>query len=118
MLGHGCFLSKEATMIKSIVLRSISVLIILVTPPAMTDAPVNKGLLLAVEAKQRDIGWRDMRSDVVMTLSDNNGYQRVRKLLIKTMEIANDGDKSLFVFDEPKHIKGLSLIHISEPTRP
>ena len=104
-------------MIKSTVLRSISLLIILVTPPAMTDAPVNKGLLLAVEAKQRDVGWRDMRSDVVMTLSDNNGYQRVRKLLIKTMEIANDGDKSLFVFDEPKHIKGsalLSFSHIGE----
>ena len=111
-------LSKEAIMDKVTILRFISLVIILITPPAMTDAPYNKGLLLAVESKQKDTGWVDMLSKVVMTLTDNSGHQRVRELVIKTMEIANDGDKSLFVFDAPKHIKGsalLSLSHISEP---
>ena len=111
-------LSKEAIMDKVTILRFISLVIILITPPAMTDAPYNKGLLLAVESKQKDTGWVDMLSKVVMTLTDNSGHQRVRELVIKTMEIANDGDKSLFVFDAPRHIKGsalLSLSHISEP---
>ena len=108
-----CFFRKDAMMFKATILKSISLIVILTTPLAMTDAPINRALQLAVEAKQRDSGWGDIRSEVVMTLTDSNGYQRVRKLLINSLEITNDGDKNLFVFEAPKHIKGSALLSLS-----
>jgi outer membrane lipoprotein-sorting protein len=104
-------------MFKIIILKLILLVVVLNVPPVKADGQVHKALQLATEAKQRDSGWNDMRSKVVMTLTDSSGRQRVRELLIKSKEIPHDGDKSLFVFKMPRDIKGsafLSFSHIKE----
>jgi len=77
----------------------------------------NKGLAIAKESDLRDQGWADSVSEMKMTLRNRTGDESIRELRISNLEIANDGDKSLTVFDSPKDVRGtgfLSFSHINE----
>ena len=79
-----------------------------------------KGLAIAVEAKRRDLGWRDSEVALRMNLQNSHGESSSRELRTLTFEIEADGlgDKSLTIFDHPPDIKGtafLSHTKIREP---
>ncbi len=77
-----------------------------------------KGLAIAIEADRRDTGWDNQLSDMEMILRNKQGEESKRTLTIKTLEVENDGDKSLTVFDNPRDVKGtafLSYTHALEP---
>mgnify|MGYP000025748463 FL=1 len=77
----------------------------------------DKGMAIAKESDLRDQGWTDSISEMKMTLRNRTGDESVRELRISNLEIANDGDKSLTVFDSPKDVRGtgfLSFSHIDE----
>ncbi|NIN35938.1 MAG: outer membrane lipoprotein-sorting protein [Gammaproteobacteria bacterium] len=82
------------------------------------ETPEEKGLAIAIEAERRDTGWKNQLSDMEMILRNKQGEESKRTLNIKTLEVENDGDKSLTVFDNPRDIKGtafLSYTHALEP---
>lgn len=77
----------------------------------------DKGMAIAKESDLRDRGWTDSISEMKMTLRNRSGDESIRELRISNLEVANDGDKSLTVFDSPKDVRGtgfLSFSHINE----
>lgn len=63
------------------------------------------------EASDRDDGFGDMTSDVTMILMDPDGNQHTRNLVVRNLEVKNDGEKRLFVFDRPLDIKGTVVLN-------
>ena len=78
----------------------------------------DKGRKIAIEVKNRDKGWGDSSAQIEMTLINRSGQQSERLLSIQSLEIQDDGDKSLAVFKSPKDVEGtafLSHSHILVP---
>ena len=83
--------------------------------------PVNtieRGLEIAKEMKSRDRGWGDSQSQMVMVLRDAAGNSVERKLNVSTLEMRDDGDKSLTVFESPLDVKGTSFLSFSHALEP
>lgn len=80
---------------------------------AFAETPEEKGMAIAIEADKRDTGWKDTTADMTMTLRNKRGEESVRTLRVKSLEVENDGDKSLTIFDEPKDVRGTALLTFS-----
>ncbi|ODS24970.1 outer membrane lipoprotein-sorting protein [Candidatus Endobugula sertula] len=74
-----------------------------------------KGLAIATEAKKRDLGWGDSQSTLKMVLRNAAGQESMREIRNKTLEVRNDGDKSLNIFDYPRDVKGTAFLSFSHP---
>ncbi|MFD2179977.1 outer membrane lipoprotein-sorting protein [Veronia pacifica] len=81
-------------------------------------ADSDKGYQIAAERKQRDAGWGDSVAQLSMELTNANGNTSSRKLRIKSLEVINDGDKGLTIFDEPKDVRGTVFLSYSHSTEP
>lgn len=82
------------------------------------ETPEEKGLAIAMEAERRDSGFIDASSELLMILRNKQGEEATRQIHNQTLEVKDDGDKTLVVFDEPFDIKGtafLSFTHKSGP---
>lgn len=95
---------------------SISLLFVPVTLLAQTAE--EKGLAIAVESDSRDKGWQDSYAEMTMTLKNKHGKESVRKLRITNLEMENDGDKGLIVFDKPRDVKGTAFLSYSHALVP
>ena len=85
---------------------------------SFTYADEAEGLRIAKERKARDEGWEDSFASTTMILRNDSGQESERELRVYTLEVPDQGDKSLTVFDSPADIKGtafLSFSYISEP---
>ena len=70
------------------------------------------GLNIAREADRRAQGFGNFTARQTMVLRNKQGQESRRSLRVKVLEAADDGDKSLFVFDEPRDVAGTAfLIH-------
>ncbi len=77
-----------------------------------------KGLAIAREMKARDSGWGDSTATMEMLLYGRSGTPALREMRILTLEVEDDGDKSLIIFDTPRDVRGtafLSFTHIDKP---
>lgn len=97
-----------------------TILLFMVLPPQICSAetPEEKGLSIAKEWKERDVGWVDYRANVQMVLKNKHGEKSVREFRYVTMEITRngvrtDGDKVLVVFDKPRDVNGTTLLTFS-----
>ncbi len=79
------------------------------------NAEQQKGLDISTEAKKRDLGWQDSTADMRMLLRNKQGQESVREIKIKSLEIDNDGDKSLTIFNKPRDVKGTAFLSFSHP---
>ncbi len=52
---------------------------------------------------------------MLMVLRNKQGEESVREIRIKNLEMENDGDKSLTVFDKPRDVKGTAFLSFSHP---
>lgn len=77
---------------------------------ALAETSQEKGLSIAKTAKQRDLGWGNSESDLVMTLRTRSGQEIVRQMRSKSLEVEGDGDKGLTIFDTPKDVKGTAFL--------
>jgi len=84
---------------------------------ASAETPEEKGLAIATEARQRETGYQDSVSELTMILRNRNGQESQRELRIKVLEVADDGDKSLVIFDSPKDVKGTALLSFAHKTQ-
>lgn len=85
---------------------------------AKANVYAEKGLQIAKERKKRDMGWGDSISEVIMTLRNAEGKESIRKMRMKNLEVIDDGDKGLTVFDQPRDVKGTAFLNYSHPTEP
>jgi hypothetical protein len=83
---------------------------------AMT--PEERGEEIFREWDRRDSGFVDYQVALRMILRDARGDASERLLRIQTLEVAEDGDKIMIVFDTPKAIKGTALLSFSHPVDP
>ncbi len=84
---------------------------VLVAPlPANAQSPEEIGFKIAREAREREDSFGDLTASLTMVLHNKQGQENRRKLRIRTLEVDGDGDKSLFVFDEPRDVKGTALL--------
>ncbi len=86
------------------------------TAEAEPITPEDKGLAIAIEANRRGNGFGDMSAEMLMTLKNRHNKESKRNLRIKTLEVPDDGDKSISIFDNPKDVKGTAFLTLSHKT--
>ncbi|NOQ65540.1 MAG: outer membrane lipoprotein-sorting protein [Methyloprofundus sp.] len=91
-------------------MKKIIIPLLLCLLPAVSFADAQKGLEIMQEVEKRDLDWQDMHADLKMILKNRNGDEHIRSLRMKTLEMKDDGDKSLSIFDSPRDIKGTAFL--------
>jgi len=76
-------------------------------------SPEAMGLVIAMQIEKRDAGWQDMSATLQMILRNAQGQESVRDNRMKSLEVEDDGDKTLIVFDSPQDIKGTAFLTYS-----
>ena len=84
--------------------------ILLLTLPVMAQNAEEKGLQIATEADRQDEGFGDFRADLRMTLKNKHGDESIRNIRNQTLEVKNDGDKTLAIFESPRDVKGTGFL--------
>jgi hypothetical protein len=79
------------------------------------QTPEEKGLDIVQELKRRDVGWGSSQATLKMILKNSAGQVSHREIRTRTLEVQNDGDKSLNIFDHPRDIKGTAFLSFSHP---
>ena len=79
-------------------------------PLAHSATPEEAGLEIAVETRARGEGFGNFTARQTMVLRNKKGQESRRQLRVKVLEVEGDGDKSMFVFDEPRDVKGTALL--------
>ena len=83
---------------------------------ATAETPEVKGLAIAQEDDKRDNGFQDFTASMVMVLKNRQGEESSRNIRNKTLEVENDGDKSLSIFERPRDVKGTALLNYTHKT--
>ncbi|MEZ8067131.1 outer membrane lipoprotein-sorting protein [Vibrio sp. FF145] len=83
--------------------------------PALADPA--KGLEIAEQRKAVDVGWGDSVATMEMLLRNKQGESSSRLMRLKSLEVDNDGDKGLTIFDEPRDVKGTAFLNHSHITK-
>lgn len=81
-------------------------------------SPEQSGLTIFQEVDRRASGYQDLTVDLEMTLRNSRGRESQRSLKIRQLEVPDDGDKLLVIFDTPKTIRGTALLSHSHKFLP
>ncbi len=90
----------------------------LFAPPtafAQNNTPEEIGLRIAEEARALEEGFGNFVARQVMVLRNKQGQESRRQLRVQVFEVPDDGNKSLFVFDEPRDVQGTSFLVYAHP---
>ncbi len=100
-------------------MSKLKYLIVAITAVAMlptllyAQSAEQRGLEIAQAADAYDSGFTDFTANMTMTLRSKTGKTSTRNIRIKTLEVGNDGDKSLSIFDERADVKGTAMLTYS-----
>ncbi len=102
---------------KQFVMALISLLMTLSTviAPVLAATAEERGLEIATLRKQHDQGWVDSQAEMLMVLRNKSGHKSIRNIRSRTLEVKDDGDKSLIIFDRPRDVKGTVFLSFSHP---
>lgn len=81
------------------------------------EDPAQKGLQIVREMERRDEGWQNATADLTMTLFNKHGETTTRQIRSKALEVIEDGDKSLLIFDSPLDVKNTVFLNIAHKSR-
>ena len=99
--------------------RALWIPLLLVLPCAVLAVTAQeRGLQIATEADRRDTGWHDFKASMTMLLRNRHGEESLRYMRTQSLEVTDDGDKTLIVFDQPLDVKGTALLSYSHKTGP
>ena len=87
-----------------------TLLALLFSVSALSQASDNRGLEIAIAADQADEGFGDVTVNLIMTLKNKNGQTSTRDMSNQILEQSADGDKSLIIFNSPRDVKGTSTL--------
>ena len=80
-------------------------------PAHSQDATAEEiGLQIALDASARNDGFGNLTAGMTMLLRNKQGQESQRSVRFKVLEAPEDGDKSLFVFDQPRDVQGTALL--------
>lgn len=96
--------------------KIILALVILSTIGINAQSAEERGLEIAKAAEQADLGFNNSTVELKMTLKNKNGQTSERLMTTKTLELTEDGDKSLIVFNSPKDVKGTATLTFTHKT--
>ena len=96
----------------------VALIIGLVLPTLHAQTPAAKGLAIAKAAEQADQGFESSRVNLTMTLRNKRGQESTRSLSNQTLELIEDGDKSLIVFNSPRDVQGTSTLTFTHKSGP
>ena len=74
------------------------------------QTPQEKGMEIAKAADKADEGFESSSTSLTMILTNKNGQESTRFMENKTLEVADDGDKSMVVFKSPKDVQGTATL--------
>lgn len=94
----------------------LATLLLATTSSVPVWADSAKGLEIATERKARDEGWGDSVATMQMLLKNAQGESSSRLMRLKSLEVQDDGDKGLTIFDEPRDVKGTAFLNHSHTT--
>lgn len=97
-------------------LLTVLLLTVCQTLPAQTAE--EKGLEIIKELKRRDTGFGDIRMQMEMVLKNSHGDVSKRLIKMKTLEVEDDGDKNLTIFDTPRDLKGTAFLSFTHALTP
>jgi hypothetical protein len=70
----------------------------------------NRGLAIALKADDSFSGYGDSKTNLKMMLKDRKGLVTERVMKMRLLEVPEDGDKSLIVFDSPRDVRGVAVL--------
>ena len=73
-------------------------------------SPEEAGLAIVNAADEKETGFISTTSDMKMILINRKGEKHVRNMRSRTLEVSDDGDKSMTIFDEPADVKGTAML--------
>jgi len=91
-------------------LFAASALLVLSSVNLQAESPEEKGLAIATKAKEADTGWGDSSSSMQMILRKKKGQERTRAMRSRNVEMSEDGDRSIIIFDDPADVKGTAML--------
>ncbi|MGB5822078.1 MAG: outer membrane lipoprotein-sorting protein [Saonia sp.] len=74
------------------------------------QTPEERGLQIAKAAEEADLGFGSSTVELRMVLKNKNGQTSERSMTTRTLELTEDGDKSLIAFNSPKDVKGTATL--------
>jgi len=83
---------------------------------AMAEEAQDRGREIALEADRRDQGFGDFTGELTMVLRDRQGREVERALRSRNLEVEDDGDKTMIIFDSPPDVEGTALLVHSHKT--
>lgn len=100
-------------------MKSAILLTLMAVPvTGFTQTAEDKGLEIATAAKAYDKGFTDFTANMVMTLKNKTGETSKRFIRLRSLEVEGDGDKSLFIFDQPADVKGTAMLTYTHGLKP
>ena len=88
----------------------IALLVILFSNLTFAQDAAQKGMEIAKAADLADQGFGSNTAELKMILKNKNGQTSERFLYSRTLELTEDGDKSMIVFNSPKYVKGTATL--------
>lgn len=88
----------------------IPALVLILGLSSYAQTAEEKGLEIAKAAEKADEGFKSSTVELKMTLKNKNGQTSERSMSNKTLELIEDGDKSLIAFNSPKDVKGTATL--------
>tara|TARA_R110002049_G_scaffold53223_17_gene149029 strand:+ start:1356 stop:2135 length:780 start_codon:yes stop_codon:yes gene_type:complete len=85
-------------------------LCLFVAPAALASPEADRGLAIAIEADRRDSGFGDTAVDLTMLIASSADNVTTREMRQMVLEVEDDGDKSIMVFDRPRDLKGTAIL--------
>lgn len=82
------------------------------------EAAVAKGLEIAQDAQDVKKGFGNYIAKQVMVLKDRKGRESKRELRVQILEVEEQGDRILFLFEEPRDVRGTALLIHSNEDQP
>jgi hypothetical protein len=95
----------------------LTIPLLLIPQLVLAKPSEEKGLAIAHEADRRDSGFNDFTANTVMILKNRHGQESIRKIRIHILEVGDDGDKSLSIFDNPRDVKGTAFLNFSHKVK-
>jgi len=91
--------------------RRLAVILVL-SYAALTPvyADTDRGLEIARTMRDRERGFDNFTADMEMVLISTSGKESLRRLRVRVLEVADDGDKNLAIFDAPADVKGAAFL--------
>ena len=90
----------------------VSLLPMTLSQPAFSQEASSEqmGLSIAQDARAQAEGFGNLTAKQTMLLRNSKGQESRRQLHINVLEVVGDGNRIIFVFDEPRDVKGTALL--------